>query len=223
MSLPGIISIPNGSVFLPGQLYNYIRSIIGSRLTGFWVGEDLVHDGTDILSWPGRLGGVLIVTSPGKFKTSSLNGRLAIIGTTGVRSNLIVDTGTPIKTVIGVAKVPPLPFANPGDGGQVFIEANSITPGAAIIGLSGVSALYTGELWSHYVNGVSTDNLTSDLISVLEGYRSANTTTYMQIGYGSGTYPWLAPQACAMSLSDLLTNNERILIIKALKEYYRII
>jgi hypothetical protein len=202
------------------HLANDLLNILGDSLTGLWVGEDLVVDGSNnVTSWPGRVGPTLSNTGTGFWNGSTLNNRKALIGTGSSQGCLYSAMSAP-QTLIAVAQTPALPFATY----EIIARTNATSNTNGFCGNNGTSAWlepdppYTA---TRYLDGVASTAITSGT-HVWETYAAGDTTASVAVGYAYSTnnFSWQAPVGCVIALSAGISSDQRALATQILRGYY---
>jgi hypothetical protein len=220
MLVPSQLGIPGDiSVFSSYLLTKQLISIFSTDLTGLWLGQDLITDGNNnITSWPGRVGPTLVNGTSMLFQSTSLNGRQAMSSSVSVVRYLIGTLTAPALSIWSVAVIPSLPFS---DFLSLALVANT---SLAIIGTSGANTLYTGQGWTHNVDGVSTEIVTSG-IHILEGHITTNTFSSIIVGdhMSIASRAWITPIGFLMTLSRIPSTVQRSIAVSAIARYQRIL
>ena len=202
------------------QLALDLYNLFTTTLAGLWVGEDMTLSGTDVISWPGRLGPVLPPIKAGVYRTVSTIGiRKASIAAADEWRGYGATTAV-AKAFVSIAKVPTLPFAE---------IAQCVGTGAdnhAIAGNVGTSGLVTGAGWTHYVNGIAAEAVTglAGTIAHLEGDNASSASAGTRVGCSVLGTPtgrvWPSEIGAVVALSDVPTGSKRIKANALLSSYY---
>lgn len=203
-------------------LHIRLLEIFGSSLIGLWIGEDLVTSGTDVTSWPGRVGPILTYGANSQTRKFSrvFDGKFAVKDTVGYTANtvVLVASGAAVPGVQSLWTVYTSPNTHP-------LHQSVLTGAQTNAGL--VVNQNTNSWWNfgtaRYVNGILTNAFTPSAKAISEcdistsgiwlGGRDSTTTDGTTIP-GSLFF--------GMALSAIPTVAQRILATIALKQYYGI-
>lgn len=203
------------SQLTPEWLTKQLQNIYGSSLVGLWVADDAVFNGTNVTSWPGRIGGT--ATRPSAsiyYQASSQNGHRVIFNSSvaGV-ATLQANVGTVADYFVAAS-----PFVLPFGDYRELITQHS-TYNNSLVGDIGKSSIVDRGV-PEYVNGIRQLNVTTAL-AILE----LNGTISSPIdigGWTSGVYNWLGTIGTVVMLSATATPSQRIQTNFILKKYYNI-
>ncbi len=215
---PGIsFGLTPGGIWSPSTLYQNLRSCLGSSLTALWVGEDIVDDGNgNVTSWPSRGGPVAVNSTVDLFQVAMLNGRKAMTSSTLVLRSLSGTLALAPVCVFAVAIMPALPFA------QLSTIFRTTTQ-SVITGNPGSSQISTTSAWSHYIDGILTQNVTAGAHIIQANKAGATETAFLIGGHASqSTRVWIAPIAGIVALSALPSVEQRTYVTAAMKKYWMI-
>jgi hypothetical protein len=188
----------------PAWLTSKLSTLLGADLIGLWLGDDAVVDGSsDVTSLPERVGAALNNGGAGKFKTSLLYGRRGLLGVAGQLSRLQATLASAVKTIYVACQTPEI--VTPGYFNILDSTAGADTGAIQVNTSVGQRALYTGGGWTHYVDGVASENVPvpgSKAVCTIEANKAANTATTIWVGHTGGDYSWKAPMPLIMALSS---------------------
>jgi hypothetical protein len=205
----------------PGALYSALQTIFGALLTGVWVGEDLIVDGSNnITSWPERnnTGTLTNAHATNRFTTRTVNGRLWMYTSVEAGKSLVSPARTGDSVYMVMVSMPPLPFTDY----KLALGSNIYQ---VLAGASGTSTLYSSQSTLRYVDGVLTDTVSSG-IHLIEATTGANTSFF--VGGLEASYPgypgrdWTADIGCVVVLSSAPTSQQRADALTLLKTYYNV-
>ena len=189
---------------------------LSTSILGLWIGEDVVVSGTDVTSWPSRVGGTLApITSTRTVTTVASRRSTTTSDLATVRAYTVAGSAMVAKAWIGVASIPTLPFGNY----RVIVGSESGN------GLAGKISTSTLQGTTTYVDGAFT-NVVSGLsagLHVLECDESTSTDVGVRLG-GTATVPqhnWPESLSLAMCLDSVPTTLQRLQTQLILDTYYR--
>lgn len=202
-------------------LHRELVSILGTDLVGLYIPEDIViNNFGNITSWKARIGSDLSVVTPagsGAFKNNKtlLNGKDGIYPSDyNATVTYFSGSTSSFKYILSVVNIITLPFAQY----ETIIRTTSPAT-AALESYSGQSYLRSSGSWSHYVDGVSTDNCTTG-IHLLEATNSTSHSGILVAGNGDGTYEWRDGIGLIIFCSSIPTLIQRNQLYEIVGKYY---
>lgn len=217
MSAPSLIWMPGSNRHSPGWLHGRLLDTFGADLLGLWIGEDVVADGLGVVAnWPGRAGATLVNAGTGNFSRETSNGRLAIKSVAGALTyRLSAVLASPVAAVLTVWK-----YTIPGATFQVVADSPA-NDGAIQIAAGGSPiALYVAGSWSHYINGVASENLTYGT-HIVEADSATTLSTAFHVGsLAAGGLGPKEPVFMTCALSAIPTALKRTAANADIKTYY---
>lgn len=200
-------------------LHRELTSILGSNLVALYIPEDIVYNSLgNAISWKARIGSNLTVTDSAtdKFKNNKtlLNGKDGIYPTGHLTNLYFSGTSSSYKYVLSVSNKTTLPFV------QYTTILRSITPKTIVLeGTQNQIYLRSGSGWSHYIDGILTDNCTTGT----HIYEATNTVSHVGIFYGGnpdGSYQWRDGIGLLLLCSEIPTETKAIQVRNIINQYY---
>ena len=222
MFAPGIApGLTPGGSFGPAQLAAQLQAICGASLIGLWIGDDIILSGSNVASWPARIGQNLTYdTGSTACGVSVVAGRQVLLGTQ--RSTLVAlkaSLAAPLAFMMA-GSIAALPF--PDYSSAITIVNNTADPNV-LIGGSGSSHIFGSGKWnSHYVNNVATVNVTTDFSTFTgetgtSGGDNINVAGSGAAGFGRN---WLGTIGTVLAVNVGFTTAVRTACHLALTSYY---
>lgn len=201
-------------------------NVFGGNIVGLWAQDDLVIDGTNaVIAWPARIG-VALTTSIGAGLVGAWeNGRRAAMApnTSTYRSIGIASVGTAYKSVIAISQsLAPFGPSSYRHLVQGFIQDSGAE---SITGMAASNNLYVGTGWTHYVDGIATENaLQPDTnVHIWEGDKASNVIADISVGGATGVYGtirnWCAPIGTILALSVIPNSAQRAAYVAIFNRY----
>lgn len=218
--IKGVIAIKRFRGIVPPSpaelLARDLGDILGAKLIGLWIGDDVVVDSANkVTSWPSRVGAFTLTNSNGNFQRITVSTRLGICTPDGSFHTMQIASGFTAQSFIAVAHSPALP-SNAIYG---LVHPNSDTgPEAALLLDIGASTWYPSG-WTQYRDGVATTALAYGL-HVYEADKAANVVAGVIVGGWSLYAAYPAPIMLAAALSAPPTAGERAAVTARLLDYY---
>lgn len=202
-------------------LHRELVSILGADLIGLYIPEDILTDDSgNITSWKARIGNnlsVITAAGSGSFKNNKtlLNGKDGIYPS-DYNTTVVYFSGSisNFKYILSLVNIINLPFA------QYETIVRTTSPAtAALESYSGQSYLRSSGSWSHYVDGILTDNCTTGT-HILEATNSTAHNGVIVAGNGDGTYEWRDGIGLLMFCSSIPTSTQISQIYEIVGNYY---
>lgn len=197
------------------SLTSGLAAALGAKLTGLWIGEDIVINGSNqVTSWPGRVGNTISKNAgvPGFFARAEANGRYGISNdqvATYVRLDVTLTAGASIWSVASPATLPVGDYATLARGSDAWFVGNS-----------GTSSWFSPPA-AHYRNGIASEVLTTG-VSVYESVASIGAALSFFGGSDviGAARNWRGQAYAFMLLGSAPTAGERAAAVALLRQYY---
>jgi hypothetical protein len=194
-----------------------IDAIFPTGIIDDWDPANRTMSGSNVETIIGRFGHTLTNSTAAKFQMTTIGSRPAIVGTGNVlRSLNNAALGANIVTVITVAVIPTLPFA---DYDTIVTSANGIY--VFCVGATGASNLFNAGQDVHWVGGVHTENVTAGTRVIVTRHAADTAQTIAIGGHPSLTArAYTSPIGRVIALSTTVTDQQIIDVSAALAAWY---
>lgn len=195
---------------------NLLR-IYDTSLVGLYLGEDIKIDGSNnVTSWPGRVGEPLGPSGGTWGITTDFGNKRCLYSSSVSGKKMYAVSSFVVKDAILVSALPCVSsnqymcLAAPG-GTDSWLIRNSTN-----------NSWFTSEGYTHYQDGLNTDNWYTRSPTVIEGYKSTASATGICIGgsWDSPARSWDKPIGCAILLSSVQSAGNRTSCFQALQSYF---
>jgi len=202
-------------------LYTELLDVLGSALTGLWIGEDMVIDvDGNVTLRPGRVGGNASISGGTNYRIKSLlNGRMASVTTDTSVYRGYLTPAIDAKTVISVAEIVQVPF----DTYRTLVRG---TTTLMVVGLSTTNRLHAGNdgLMTFMIDGVPGPDVTVGNHIIAAFHPTSKTETY-SLDYNKtaeAARNWSGKEALHL-FSNITPSAEQMLLLnQILSSYYSI-
>jgi hypothetical protein len=216
-----IISSSGGSL-APSWLLMKLKTRFGVDLAAVHFGADLIEAGGLITSWPGRVGATMINLGVSQFSLGSRGSYRSATLAASSNACLQADNsvGAAVRTCMAVATTPTIVW--PTYGSSVLLNCGTGASGTSMQVQNGQEAFYTGSFWSHYVDGIASEDPLPDGTHVFEGTTPVAyaDTKYCKTGDAGGAWGWVGPREFLLQISRQITAGERADTVLDIQRYH---